>query len=852
VIDLPFETRGGDFFRRACRLALVALLVVPALSLAQPYPQWRNLTNGDGVSGIGGFQGRIWVTTNGGLVSIDKASGSRTFYTRANSGLTSNGLSFVHTTATGHVWIGMASNQNGFGGGIARFNSTGEPFYPLEFPALPFSPAIPLSDNRGDLWMCSPWLSPPRQLAIRQGETWSVITSDSAAEGSVTGIVVDHRGDLWVSVYPWQLHGYRFGGGLVRRSGGSWTTLTPENSELPSYFLTALASDQDGALWIGHRTDFYLDPNRIGGISRFDGSTWTHFDRHNSGLASESIYALVIDRDGVKWVGTSNGLFRFDGNDWTHFNTGNSGLSSNVIRRLYLDAEDDLWIGTLNAGLVKFDREAWTSYDTSNSPLPQTSGWQAVTALERDPSNRMWIGLSGGRNSVKFIRASGEDWTLFQGENAYDPANNFVYDLAIGKDGKIWVATNFGLGVHDGDDWTLYDSSNSPLGEGVGSVVVDSLGIVWASAIPGVASFDGSTWTQYTSENSGLPTGVIAALAIDYHGDLLVSGGYFNSFLVRFDGQSWTSLPTPWGTIPRPLIADNSGNLWAGALNQQLGLARFDGNAWTIYDTSNSGIPSDYVESLAVSGSDVWIGTCGGGVAHFDGERWESFNVMNSGIGDDYCIPSIEVDAAGAVWIGQQQGGISIYSPVTTAVEVEAFEASSSSGGVLLTWRFSGSALRDLQSVGVERADIDTGGFELIATLADPATMQFLDTSALNGTYWYRLSIEERSGQQNWTSAIRVSAGSGAAIPTLEVRSVVEAGNTIIIRYRIPRTSNVDLSLYDVRGRKVQGLVHGARAAGDHSIAWTASAPDMGRGLYFLHLDAGSTRLTRKLVFLKP
>ncbi len=41
------------------------------------------------------------------------------------------------------------------------------------------------------------------------------------------------------------------------------------------------------------------------------------------------------------------------------------------------------------------------------------------------------------------------------------------------------------------------------------------------------------------------------------------------------------------------------------------GLAKFDGVNWTVYNTSNSGLPSNYVRAIAIDGQgNKWIGTC--------------------------------------------------------------------------------------------------------------------------------------------------------------------------------------------------------------------------------------------------
>jgi ligand-binding sensor domain-containing protein len=63
------------------------------------------------------------------------------------------------------------------------------------------------------------------------------------------------------------------------------------------------------------------------------------------------------------------------------------------------------------------------------------------------------------------------------------------------------------------------------------------------------------------------------------------------------------------------------------------GLAKFDGVNWTVYNTSNSGLPYNYVFAIAIDGQgNKWIGTNGGGLAKFDGVNWTVYNTSNSGL----------------------------------------------------------------------------------------------------------------------------------------------------------------------------------------------------------------------------
>ncbi len=72
--------------------------------------------------------------------------------------------------------------------------------------------------------------------------------------------------------------------------------------------------------------------------------------------------------------------------------------------------------------------------------------------------------------------------------------------------------------------------------------------------------------------------------------------------------------------------------------------------------------------------------------------------------------------------------------------------------------------------------------------------------------------------------------------------------------FRLPETAPVKLSVYDVRGRLVARLMEGEQRAGTHAVTWNgdaASGADAPAGVYFLRLEAGGERATRKMVILR-
>ena len=72
---------------------------------------------------------------------------------------------------------------------------------------------------------------------------------------------------------------------------------------------------------------------------------------------------------------------------------------------------------------------------------------------------------------------------------------------------------------------------------------------------------------------------------------------------------------------------------------------------------------------------------------------------------------------------------------------------------------------------------------------------------------------------------------------------------TTTISYELPQRSDVQITIYDLLGRKVTNLVRETQDAGYRSIQWNAST--VPSGMYFYQIVAGDFTQTRKMVVLK-
>ena len=135
------------------------------------------------------------------------------------------------------------------------------------------------------------------------------------------------------------------------------------------------------------------------------------------GLSSNTVRALIQDRKGMIWLGTSDGLDSFDGKSIIHHPFGTEG--SRYVNALYEDSDNVLWVGT--------DDAVFRYVDDSLYRLP---GFPETTAVgfAQDRDGNIWI--SSFEDGVRRWRDG--DVTLFlEGDN--------VECIFVSRDGRLWA-----------------------------------------------------------------------------------------------------------------------------------------------------------------------------------------------------------------------------------------------------------------------------------------------------------------------------------------------------------------------------------------------------------------------------
>ncbi len=71
------------------------------------------------------------------------------------------------------------------------------------------------------------------------------------------------------------------------------------------------------------------------------------------------------------------------------------------------------------------------------------------------------------------------------------------------------------------------------------------------------------------------------------------------------------------------------------------------------------------------------------------------------------------------------------------------------------------------------------------------------------------------------------------------------------IRYAVPESTHISLTVYDIQGRKIVELINENKSPGEHEVEFNANKYNLSSGVYIYQLRTSSTVLTNKLTLIK-
>jgi ligand-binding sensor domain-containing protein len=121
----------------------------------------------------------------------------------------------------------------------------------------------------------------------------------------------------------------------------------------------------------------------------------------------------------------------------------------------------------------------------------------------------------------------------------------------------------------------------------------------------------------------------------------------------KFVGVNWTVYDTTDGLPSKNVLcfAFAGSNTWMGT---NKGLVKYNNGSVTVYDSLNSGLTTNYIQSLFIAGNKLWVGTRKGAFK-FDGTTWTHYSTLNSGLPND-TVNCFTKSGNDTIWMGTNNG----------------------------------------------------------------------------------------------------------------------------------------------------------------------------------------------------
>ena len=630
--------------------------------------------------------GRIWLPTDGGLISVGAPTGDVRWYSLAD-GLPGETVFTLVSDAQDRLWCQVWPGQSASDGAICMFDG------------LAFSSSVQIPHPKGlaagadgSVWAIGD--SRPCRLLRWNGGRPDDWTSYNLTDyglpvnwGADRGLFVDRAGCVW----------FAGSSNLVEFCEGVLTVYDIPG-DLNSSYYADIMSDEKGRIWWISNT-WHGHDRPIGRIACYDHGEWRSFS--GEALAVGYFTCLAEAPEGTLVAGSDRGLFLFDGDQLTQFGT-EDGLPFDWVMDVIVDPNGNLWAWCIPAlrgislgALAKYDGARIDVYPVEPHPLAAHGTPQTV-----DDEGRVWFASESGFSS--FLIGEWESipvaLPLRLEEMSVAPDRAIWWAFAdaawLPSYEGIWRAANGEIRQFDDDEGLPLDRC--------WDLEIDSKGVVWAVGQDDgpyrqyISSFDGSKWENWDDLNGMNDQWCFnySDLAVDLDDSVWCAAGWVDAETILGGGacqltRAEVTYYVPpdtgyWGPRLGAAAVAPDGTKWFLKLEQDpngiyggTGLFGYDGAKWVwkrdrdLLSLSSSIDPPLYADSFGK----VWMSFMAGdpdpgeGLLCYDpGTDSRIRYTVADGLGSPY-VNRVLMDADDNIWV--EGGSVHPYTgPWSTAVSI--------------------------------------------------------------------------------------------------------------------------------------------------------------------------------------
>ena len=527
--------------------------------------------------------------------------------------------------------------------------------------------------------------------------------TNSISGNNISGVFEDSKGRLWVNA---------IGSGInvsnPDKSKFQRISIKGLNRGASHSMVSEMTEDADGNIWIASQSGLYIVNLKEDQVeSRLFSPPSLDFERDTSSQFQPS--ALLTDRDGTVWIGTSQGIYCYNPRSKSIFGPSDfKGLPHTMIQDIEIDRIGRLWVSCQNAGPRLFYLEQGSMIFSDLSDIPFKSPSYGIK-IGFDLDNRLWVSVFGEqvygydfRDSTLFLQSSlnsdmrherffrkpfidhsGNTWLPCEGFYIYPypkgfktyfhpysfhQSNSCIYGyddfLWIGYREKGLVRINDRTNSTDHFVSTATDHFKIPV-DHIQDIIKLNNGHLMVVGFGNVAFLDaaGKVLVSYPTSGSN------RAGYEDSTGRLWVGG--FEGLYLFSESKGLLhvySLPEQNGesrNFIQSILEDEDGNIWFAS--DLKGLGKLDPRSgqitqWMPKTGDPNSLPSVSIVDMAVDQAhQLWLAT-DVGLVRFDPKTTQlQLYDRSDGLGNDY-ISSVICTNDGKVWMSTHSG-ISEFDP---------------------------------------------------------------------------------------------------------------------------------------------------------------------------------------------
>ncbi len=490
---------GCLIFLRVLLIYAISMVALAPVWAQTPNIQFTSLSSKDGLSSntvnaiLKDRYGLLWLATEDGLNRYD-GTRVKTYRheARDTTSLETNEIAALYEDATGQLWIGTV------GGSLHKYDRQHDCFKRIHAtlnnkPYNLINVKSIASDRSGKLWLATfAGLSiyDPATSRLNRFENNRQLPA-ALKSGVMLSAYRDSKNRMWLGtrsgLYRYDDVSKRFitflhndadalsiAGNAVKTitqdaSGNLWFGTTDglsmlqsneqgfknykyssstKGQTISSSVIYAVAPKSKNELWVGTESGLDLIEISSGNVKCFNPDS-----RNSFSLTSKSIRSLLIDKQGICWIGTyQGGVNKYDEN-LTFFSLKRSnpfdpyGLSAPFVTSFAEAANGNVFVGTDGGGLNVFNPQTrLLNHVAIRSKIDNPTSGLSILTLAKTKNNRLWIGTY--QNGLfGYNPQTGACQQFIKDGSTASLSSNDIFCLMQDKHGKLWIGTN-GAGVN--------------------------------------------------------------------------------------------------------------------------------------------------------------------------------------------------------------------------------------------------------------------------------------------------------------------------------------------------------------------------------------------------------------------